>query len=62
MCKCEKMDTKRKNVNSFKVEVPVKDKESIMQPEVWGKNITINHFLHLRRRPTIGHEKADLIK
>lgn len=51
-CKCDKMKTRKDyHKSSFKLEVPVEGKVKIMSPDIWGKGVVINHFLHLRRRP-----------
>lgn len=51
-CKCDKMKTRKDYYrSSFKLEVPVESKVILMSPDIWGKGIVINHFLHLRRRP-----------
>lgn len=49
--KCLKMKTRKQDFkSSFKVEVPRDGKQKIMNPEIWGNGIVVNHFLHIRRR------------
>ncbi|XP_050298883.1 uncharacterized protein LOC126737854 [Anthonomus grandis grandis] len=48
-CKCEKMKTKKqKFLSSFKIEVELEDKKKIMNSQLWGKGVVVNHLLHLR--------------
>lgn len=47
---CEEMKTKKDIYkSSFKLYVPLESKEIVMDPNKWGKGISINHFLHLRQ-------------
>ncbi|KAL3283558.1 hypothetical protein HHI36_006697 [Cryptolaemus montrouzieri] len=48
--KCEKMKTKKDRFkSSFKVYVPTDSKQQVLNENMWGKGIVINHFLHIRR-------------
>lgn len=54
-CSCERMDAvKGRRVGSFKLLVPISNKEKIMSPELWPEGVVINHFLNLQRRRYIG--------
>lgn len=47
---CEAMKTKKEIYKrSFKLYVPLESKETLMDSSKWGKGISINHFIHLRR-------------
>lgn len=50
-CRCEKMNTRRDKItSSFKIYVPTNVKDALLNEEMWGSGVTVNHFLHLRRR------------
>lgn len=53
-CTCEKMQTKNKQVSSFKLGVPYGIKEKVMDAELWPYGVRVNHFLNLQRRQIQG--------
>lgn len=59
-CICEKMKTRKdKHKSSYKVQVPFNARERVMAADMWGKGISINHFLHIRRRPYVWENRVD---
>lgn len=53
-CQCEKMITLNSKIrSSFKMTVPLNDRDAYMSPELWPRGISINHFLNLQNRQTV---------
>lgn len=46
---CDKMSTKKKSVNSFKLGVPRTQKDDICKADTWPSEVTVNHCINLQR-------------
>lgn len=46
---CEKLQTKKKCVSSFKVGVPKVSEQSVMSPDFWPIGVYVNKFLNLKK-------------
>lgn len=58
--KCEKMRTRKDKYRScFKLYVPYDMREDVMNSDMWGKGVTINFFLHLRRNLERGRDPME---
>lgn len=49
---CEKMTTRKDKYRScFKIGIEYEVQDKVMDPELWGTGVSINHFMNLRRSP-----------
>lgn len=46
---CEKLQTKKKCVSSFKVGVPQESEQNVMSPDFWPIGVYVNKFLNLKK-------------
>lgn len=53
-CHCDRMKTiKDRQQSSFKLTVPLQKRDELMSPNLWLKDVLINHFRNLQNRPAV---------